>query len=308
MTVATALPRFSVIMNVYNGEAYLRAAIDSVLVQTFEDWELLIWDDCSTDGSKALCQSYKEPRIRLFVGETNAGLGAARNLAIGAARGEWVAFLDQDDIWTPDKLSGQQALINAKNSDNLGLVYGRAWRFDEGGSRGPFDLWYGNGPLPEGDILDALLARPSFIPNSAVVFRRTALTPLLPLPREVRFCTDYYLCVMILRDHAAACLQSVCCYYRMHPVSMTNTFRREIHEEILSIMTAVATPSRDHILRRRRLVHETWIGVADFRAGNRLKGIMRIVRSGSVGYLVFRPLVRALRRLRDWTLRPSGAA
>jgi glycosyltransferase involved in cell wall biosynthesis len=86
MTVATALPRFSVIMNVYNGETYLRAAIDSVLVQTFEDWELLIWDDCSTDGSKVLCQSYDDPRIRLFVGETNVGLGAARNLAIGATR------------------------------------------------------------------------------------------------------------------------------------------------------------------------------------------------------------------------------
>ncbi len=292
-------PRFSVIMNVYNGEAYLRAAIDSVLAQIFQDWELVIWDDHSSDGSVALCASYGDPRIRLFAAAANTGLGAARNGAMAAATGEWVAFLDQDDIWTDDKLAGQDALIRADTTGRLGLLYGRARRFDDTGPKGPFELWYGTGRLPEGEIMDDLLARPSFIPNSAVVFNRAVLMPLLPMPASIRFCTDYYLCVMIARDHTVACLQSLCCHYREHPVSMTQVFRREVHEEILLIMELVARPSQRHILRIRRRVHQTWIGVAEFRAGERRRGIARIVRRGSLAYLALRPLARGLRWLRD---------
>jgi glycosyltransferase involved in cell wall biosynthesis len=297
--VRTDAPRFSVNMNVFNGEAYLRAAIDSVLAQTFQDWELIIWDDCSTDGSVALCASYDDPRIRLFIAEANTGLGTARNRAMAMARGDWVAFLDQDDVWTPDKLAGQDALIRADQSGRLALLYGRARRFDDSGPTGPFDLWYGTGRLPEGDIMDALLARPSFIPNSAVVFKRSVLMTLLPMPARVRFCTDYYLCMMIARDHTVACLQSLCCHYRVHPGSMTQVFRREVHEEILLIMELTARPSDRHILRVRRRVHQTWIGVAEFRDGERRQGITRIIRRGSLAYLVLRPLVRGLRRLRD---------
>ena len=301
-------PRFSVMMNVYNGEAYLRAAIDSVLAQTFQDWELVIWDDRSTDGSVALCASYSDPRIRLFVAEANTGLGAARNGAMAATRGEWVAFLDQDDIWTPDKLAGQDALIRADRGGRLGLLYGRTQRFDDSGPIGPFDLWYGTGTLPEGDIMDALLAKPSFIANSSAVFKRSVLLPLLPMPASVRFCTDYFLCVMIVRDHTVACLQTLCCHYRVHANSMTQVFRREVHEEILLIMEMAARPSQRHILRVRRRVHETWIGVAEFRGGKRRQGIMRIIRRGSFAYLALRPLVRGLRRLRDrvgGTMRPA---
>jgi hypothetical protein len=147
--------------------------------------------------------------------------------------------------------------------------------------------------------MDALLAKPSFIPNSSVVFKRAVLVSLLPMPASVRFCTDYYLCMMIVRDHTVACLQTLCCHYRVHSNSMTQMFRREVHEEILLIMEMAARPSQRHILRTRRLVHETWIGVADFRAGKRRQGVERIIRHGSLAYLALRPLVRGLRRLRD---------
>jgi len=179
------------------------------------------------------------------------------------------------------------------------LLYGRAERFDDSGPIGPFDLWYGTGKLPEGDITDDLLAKPSFIPNSSVAFRRSVLLTLLPMPDTVRFCTDYYLCAMIARDHTVACLQSLCCHYRVHSNSMTQVFRREVHEEILLIMELVARPSHRRILRVRRCVHQTWIGVAEFRDGERWRGIARILRRGSVTYLALRPLVRGLRRLRD---------
>jgi hypothetical protein len=186
------------------------------------------------------------------------------------------------------------------------LVYGRAECFDDNGPTGPFELWYGRGRLPDGDILDALLARPSSIPNSAMVLRRSALMSFLPMPAEVRFCTDLYLSVMILNHHSAACLQSLCCLYRRHPGSMTDVSRREIHEEILFILALTANPARCRILRHRRLVHETWIGVAELRGGERVKGMARILRRGSLLYLALRPLVRGLRRLRDRALVATG--
>ena len=89
---------------------------------------------------------------------------------------------------------------------------------------------------------------------------------------------------------------------------MTHVFRREVHEEILSIMAMVARPSHQRILRVRRRIHESWIGVAEFRDGEYWRGTLRILRHGSLAYLALRPLVRGLRRLRDWVgigMRPA---
>ncbi len=103
----------SVIMPNYNGEKFLAETIESVLAQTYSDWELLIVDDCSTDGSVALIQGFaeKDARIRLFVQEKNSGAAAARNRALSEAQGKWIAFLDSDDIWLPEKLEKQLSFM-----------------------------------------------------------------------------------------------------------------------------------------------------------------------------------------------------
>jgi glycosyltransferase involved in cell wall biosynthesis len=277
----------------------LRAAIDSVLAQTFKDWELIIWDDRSTDGSAAICSSYNDPRLRLIVSEVNIGLGAGRNAALPLTKGEWIAFLDQDDIWTPGKLAAQHALIRSDQSGRLALVYGRTERFDDRGPIGPFDPWYGTRRLPEGDILDALLARPSFISDSSLAVKRSPLMALLPFPARIKFCIDYYLCMMIARQHEAACVQTLCCHYRVHPGSMTNVFRREAHLEVLDIIRIATRPSQRRMLMLRQRVHESFIGVEDLRSGRWKEGLGRIVLRGSPTYLALRPLVRAARRLRD---------
>jgi len=85
-------------MNIWNGGPYLREAIDSVLAQTYRDWELIAWDDCSTDNSSEIVKSYTDPRIRYVLAEKQIPLGHARNMALKEVKGEWIAFLDQDDI------------------------------------------------------------------------------------------------------------------------------------------------------------------------------------------------------------------
>jgi len=97
----------SIIMNCYNGEKYLREAIESVLSQTYQNWELIFWDNQSTDQSPMIVKSYGDDRICYYCSEINTPLSAARNLAIRKANGEYIAFLDSDDVWLPEKLQKQ---------------------------------------------------------------------------------------------------------------------------------------------------------------------------------------------------------
>jgi glycosyltransferase involved in cell wall biosynthesis len=121
-------PRVSVVMNCYNSDRYLRQAIDSVYAQTYADWEIVFFDNASTDSSAEIAKSYDE-RLRYFRNERTVPLGAARNEALGYCRGEFIAFLDCDDLWEPDKLAKQVPLF----SDNeVGLVFSNSMLFSEG--------------------------------------------------------------------------------------------------------------------------------------------------------------------------------
>ena len=107
------MPRFTVLMAVYNHEAFVAQAIDSVLAQTCLDWELLVVDDGSTDGSGAILDALAstDPRIRV-VHQTNAGAAASRNRAAGLAQGRWLTYLDSDDLWFPDALARYSAYLD----------------------------------------------------------------------------------------------------------------------------------------------------------------------------------------------------
>ena len=110
------MPSVSVIMNVRNGASTLREALDSVLRQSFRDWELIVWDDRSTDQSAQIIAEYKDPRIRYMQSPEETSLGKARGNAIRQAAGSWLAFLDQDDIWLPGKLEEQMALADDRGT------------------------------------------------------------------------------------------------------------------------------------------------------------------------------------------------
>lgn len=116
-------PLFSVVINCYNGEAYLCETINSVIAQTYTNWEIIFWDNCSTDLTTDIIKSFKDKRIRYYRSEHNVALGVARNLALSKATGEYIAFLDADDIWMPELLSH---FVDAFSKDNsLGIVYCR---------------------------------------------------------------------------------------------------------------------------------------------------------------------------------------
>ena len=101
----------SIIMPSWNTERFIAEAIQSVIDQTYQNWELLIVDDCSTDNTDEVVASFKDDRIKYFHNEKNSGAALTRNRAMREARGEWIAFLDSDDLWMPEKLEKQIAFM-----------------------------------------------------------------------------------------------------------------------------------------------------------------------------------------------------
>ena len=99
--------KVSILMNCYNGEKYLAAAIESVLAQTHINWELIFWDNQSTDESPKIFKSYKDSRLKYFCADKHTTLGEARNLAYSKLSGDIIAILDSDDLWRNDKLEYQ---------------------------------------------------------------------------------------------------------------------------------------------------------------------------------------------------------
>lgn len=161
-------PVVSVVIPAYNAERYLEGSITSVLSQTWIDLELIVVDDGSTDGSVQKVLSFTDPRVRL-VSQANRGLAGARNAGIRAARGEFVAFLDADDLWLPEKLERHVALLRAK--PGVGVSYSASAFIDDAGA----DLH-----LLQKPKLHRVRPRDVFLRNpvgngSAPVIRRTTL-------------------------------------------------------------------------------------------------------------------------------------
>lgn len=106
----------SVIMPSYNTESYIADSIQSVIDQTYQNWELIIVDDCSTDRTRERAASFRDERIILLKNEKNVGAASSRNYALRKAKGKWIAFLDSDDLWLPNKLEKQIRFMEDHNA------------------------------------------------------------------------------------------------------------------------------------------------------------------------------------------------
>jgi glycosyltransferase involved in cell wall biosynthesis len=227
------MPEVSIIMNIFNGAATLREALQSALDQTFTDWELIAWDDRSSDDSAVIVASFHDPRIRYFLAPEPMSLGKARDAAMKKAQGEWLAFLDQDDIWLPRKLELQLALAD---SPSVGMIYGRTLVFYPDGSQRDHDYFHEFEPLPEGEVLPELLGRGCFVAMSSALLRRSAVQEAGSIPEFVRVTPDYFLYVSVCSRYATRALQEVICRYRIHAENMTVRYRRETLAETLLLV------------------------------------------------------------------------
>lgn len=125
----------SIIMPAYNAEKFIAESIESVLAQTYPNFELIVIDDCSPDQTVEIVQNYvsKDKRVKFFKKERNQGVAEARNTGLNHAKGDFVAFLDSDDKWVEDKLEKQLAVLKERN--DIDVVYGSYYRFNSDGVR-----------------------------------------------------------------------------------------------------------------------------------------------------------------------------
>lgn len=133
-------PLVSVIIPAYNTETYLARAIESALTQTLSDIEVIVVDDASTDNTVKVAQSFSDPRLKLLQNSTNLGAGGARNRALKAARGKWVAVLDSDDWYAPGRL---KRLVQIAEKQNVELVADNLYLIEDGQSY-PWGTLIGN--------------------------------------------------------------------------------------------------------------------------------------------------------------------
>lgn len=300
--MAGANPMVSVIVNVRDGAAFLAEALASVLEQSYADWELIVWDNASCDDTPAIARGFGE-RVRYFRSPEPVTLGQARDAAMREARGEWLAFLDHDDVWMPDKLARQIALAG---DPAVAIVYGRALAFSSRGAERDFDRAHEFDALPEGDIFAELVAESSFIAMSSAMLRRSAVVRAGPVPEPIHLIVDYFLYLQLAREHRARAVQGVVCRYRVHSGSLTWIANGRMHVEALWLLDRWQGDVDPRIVARRRRIHSTGLAVREMRsAGTRARGLARLLREGSLGFLCTRPIAWAWRAVHRRVRRPA---
>jgi glycosyltransferase involved in cell wall biosynthesis len=190
------MPTVSVVIPTHNRDRFLKAAIQSVLNQTFQDFELIVVDDASTDRTVEVVQSFADPRITYIRHETNKGGAAARNNGIRNASGKYIAFLDDDDEWMKDKLRLQVHLID-RSPDKVGLIYTGYEVVDRDTGR----VRRVNIPTKRGDLSSELLLHNCLGSTSSALLKRNCLKNAGLFDEALPSFQDYDLWIRISRRY-----------------------------------------------------------------------------------------------------------
>lgn len=246
--ILTRAPRVSVVIPVYNGERFVKRAIESTLNQVYQDREVIVVDDGSTDGTGRILEGFGD-RVRILR-QPNRGAYAARNLAIRHALGEFVAFLDADDEWLPERLALQVPKLDADQT--VGLVFGDGEIVDETGI--VQDRFFVQGAPARGRVFDELLERP-FIPQSSVLVRRSCLDHVGPFT-EVRMGADYQKWLQLSRLFAVDFVDAIVFRYTWRGDNTSaDTTRR--YQDLLTLFADLCeTTAPSHRARVRRRLRE----------------------------------------------------
>lgn len=217
------MPRVSVAMPVYNREKYVGEAIESILAQTFADFELIVVDDGSTDGSAQIIQSYaeKDSRVQLIQLKRNMGIAQARNIGNAAACGEFIAIVDSDDVSTPGRLEKQVAFLDANPA--IGLVGGNLQRVTA--DLEPINAGLASLPLEHALIIFDFMTY-SAIKHPTVMLRRQYMEAAGGYEPGYYAGTDLELFNRLVWEHKirVANLPNTLIFYRLHERQITQTF------------------------------------------------------------------------------------
>jgi glycosyltransferase involved in cell wall biosynthesis len=214
----------SVIMPAYNGENYIVKAVESVIAQTYENWELIVVDDGSTDQTAFLVKAFNDPRIK-YVYQENRGQAAALNHGLSIAKGDYITTLDTDDWFTIDSLSARVQFLDQQ--PEFGVVYGDGIYCDVDGK--PLMRFSENrvGDVM-GDVYNVLINTPFFGTGGNVMVRREIFeTYHIRYDESIVWCQDYDIYIRIAERTAFGVIDVVTIWYRLHEANMTMSMSRE---------------------------------------------------------------------------------
>jgi len=265
-------PLVSVMMNCFNADTYLKQAIDSVYSQSFQDWEIIFWDNASTDNSLGIAEAYDE-RLKIFKSIETVNLGKARSEAVKKAEGKYLAFLDCDDMWLKNNLESQVNMFD-KNKNDIGLVYGRSKIINAENIEIGF---YPNidKELPEGHIFEEL-CKQNFIPFISAMADKEKYYSVGGFPRDFKHSTDYYLFLNIARKYQVSSTENITSCYRIHGSNLTSSSLLIAANESIKVVSAFLPNKAAHIgLKHQRLN----LAIAYFKEKKIIKSFLTVFKN-----------------------------
>lgn len=207
------MPKVSVIMPAYNAEKYINEAVDSILTQTYGDFELIILNDCSKDRTEEMILAYEDARIVYLKNEQNMGVAATLNKGLEVAKGQYIARMDADDISLPERFEKQVAYLDTH--PDVAVLGTAVETFDEKGDtfRDPYR------PNDAQIKIDLLFA--SVLAHPSVMMRRDVILALGGYDREFEGLEDYELWCRVVAEHNITVYPEVLLRYRIHSAQVT---------------------------------------------------------------------------------------
>ena len=212
-------PKVSVIIATHNRKEFLKDTVDSVLSQTFKDFELIIINDGSADGTEELIKAYTDKRIKYFY-QKKQGQNGAKNAGLIKAQGEYISILDSDDIWLPTKLEKQVNILDQHHE--IGLVYSGTLVIDENNNV------TGKKPLLSynGNVLDKLLMTNFIYNGSNALYRKDCILKAGIFDPEIPSMTDWGLYLKFAVHYKFYCVEEYLLKYRIHKENMSCDFKK----------------------------------------------------------------------------------
>jgi glycosyltransferase involved in cell wall biosynthesis len=223
--------KISVLMNCFNGEKYLKEAIDSVFNQTLEDWEIIFIDNCSTDKSASIAKSYGK-KVKYFSTEKNIPLGAARKFGVEFCS-EYIATLDTDDIWLPHALEN---LYEAITSGDFALAYGHQYLIDKNGSNiGEIKNIYAR---QKGNLFSKLLVQFDIPMVATMISKVKMLKSKLNFDENVYGSVEYALFIPLAVKNNYIALDTFIVKYRVHD-SLSTKLSDKLYKERINTLNKI---------------------------------------------------------------------
>lgn len=286
-------PKVSVVINCYNSENYLLECLNSVLNQTYIHFEIIFWDNKSTDRSADIVKSINDSRIVYCMAEKHTSLGEARNLAVNLASNPWVAFIDCDDVWTENKLEDQ--IKSLKNSKNVGFVYSKAFLISDVNFNLNMKKYYENllsNIVPHASTnLFKRLVFSNFIIFSSVLINKKAFIECGGIDYNLQQNEDLDILLKISFSYDAICCSGSNVGYRIHD---NNNSNKNLELHFIEFNTILDSFPKSKLVVKSKLELNTKYAFFLVKNYRLFEGLKVLFKRGSFIYL-FCKLIKVIK-------------